>query len=144
MKKAKEANTDPRAPRLKSDYCPHDGSRLVERGGAFGFCGKADGWPLMNWFARETGRWEAQGVRCPFACPGCGNRLEWDGSCHHCAAGAQGAAPGDRYTLIRNHWIYERGPEAALTETRRAELIVRYRTLIADILADPTIAALGG
>lgn len=140
MKKAKESNPTP-TQRPKSDYCPHDGSVLVARDDIQGYCRKADGWPLMRWFLRDTGKYEAQGVNCPYACPSCGHGLEWDGGCTHCQAGQQGAASGNRYRLLRNHWVYERGPEAALTDAQRAAVIVKYRKLIAKLLAPKERAA---
>lgn len=130
MKKAKGSTPD-----TKKDwhgYCPHDGSPLR----ADGYCTKADGFPLMRWFwhpdaKQGKGAWEAQGWACPYVCPECRKCLEWDGCCFSC--GPKLGAPGDRYRRERNHWIYERGPEAPMTIEQHAALLVKFKALTASL-----------
>jgi len=134
MKKASHTDKPTKADRTL--ICPHDGSPLIRTGPRQGFCEKADGYPLMRWWwtpeaNKGKGAWEAQGWACPFACPKCGHGLEWDGCCLSC--GPKIGAPGDRYQRDRNHWKYERGPEAAMTPTQHAALLLRFKALSASL-----------
>lgn len=122
-----------------TDYtylCPHDGAALSTTKGRQGYCETGDGFPLMRWFwhpeARQgKGAWEAQGWKCPFVCPHCTSDLEWDGCCLAC--GPRAGAPGDRYKRQRNHLVYERGPEAPMTQDQHVNLLLKLKALTASL-----------
>jgi len=61
------------SPTMPARPCPIDGVLLVE-----GWCSVAQGYPLTE--------------RCPFVCPQCRQRLDWNGACFQCRT-----VPGDRW-----------------------------------------------
>jgi len=123
----------------RQSLCPHDGSTLD----AHGFCWRAGGYPSLRWYWEPTGNrgrggWETAATRCPFACPACGGRLDWDGGCTSCVGTGRTPPrdedrdawryPGEYYALRGGHWKALTGPEPALTHERVCRMMEELRT----------------
>lgn len=108
--------------------CWFDGGRLD----AQGYCPTGQGFPI--------------GLRCPFFCPICHQRLEWSGACHACHGSATASDqrtwtfPGARYETHEvagtpigdgQHWIKmaESGRRGCAAEENRAGFAEIQRVL---------------
>jgi hypothetical protein len=112
-----------------------------------GRCRETGFYPRIKQAKQEDGDWVFAPVVCPFVCPVCRARLDWDGGCRSCHGTKTGrredwAFPGDRYVRSEDdaHWMLDAGPQGprmACTLEQNAEGL----RLVQAILNPPKEAA---
>ena len=76
-------------------------------------------------------------VPCPFHCPVCRGRLDWDGGCVRChgtktGERAEWCFPGDRYERDESHWVkVASGPRMACSYEENQTAMANIKRILA-------------